>query len=240
MKFIKPLTQATLLRRYKRFLADVDFGDGVPVVAHCANPGAMLGLANPGAKIWLSPSPNPKAKLDWRWELEDVAGALVGINTSHPNRLVEEAILSGAIEPLAGYSAIQREVKYGTNSRIDLLLERSDQKCFVEIKNVHWKRGDLAVFPDCVTVRGAKHLDELAREVAAGHRAVMIYCIQRSDCLGFDLAGDIDPGYVDAFNRARAAGVEAYVYECSLSTQEIIVADPVPLALAPIGVISQL
>jgi sugar fermentation stimulation protein A len=239
MKFSTPLTPAILLRRYKRFLADVDFGDGAPVVAHCANPGAMLGLANQGAKIWLAPSPNPKAKLDWRWELEDIDGTLVGINTSHPNRLVEEAISSGVIEPLTGYNTIRREVRYGANSRIDLLLERGDQKCFVEVKNVHWKRADLAVFPDCVTARGAKHLDELAREVGSGHRAVMIYCIQRSDCRGLDMAGDIDPGYLAAFGRAHAAGVEAYAYECSLSTQEIIMTRRLPLELTADSVISR-
>jgi sugar fermentation stimulation protein A len=235
MQFPAPLVPATLLRRYKRFLADVVFDDGSTTTAHCANPGAMLGLAVPGSRVWLSPSPNPKAKLAWRWELEDVDGRLVGINTAHPNRLVEEAIATATIRELTGYTSCRREVAYGVNSRIDLLLEGPNGRCFVEVKNVHLRRGDLAEFPDCVTSRGAKHLAELADRVVAGDRAVMLYCIQREDCDSFAIAGDLDPGYARAFAQATAQGVEAYAYACAVTTASILVSRAValvPMALA--------
>jgi sugar fermentation stimulation protein A len=216
MDFPSPLIPAKLLKRYKRFLADVEFADGTVSVAHCANPGAMLGLAVPGARVWLAPSPNPKAKLAWRWELEEAAGGLVGINTSNPNQLVAEAISAGHIATLKGYERLHREVAYGVNSRVDLLLETGGRRCFVEVKNVHLKRGDRAEFPDCVTARGAKHLQELAAEVRAGHRAVMFFCIQRDDCAAFSIAADLDPGYARAFIAAREAGVEAVAYACDV------------------------
>ena len=195
MKFPAPLTRGKLLKRYKRFLADVELENGEVVVAHCANTGAMMGLNAPGVTVYLSANDNPKAKLAWRWEaveLED--GTIVGINTAHPNRLVEEAILAGAIPELSGYAALKREVKYGVNSRIDLLLsDNAKGLCYVEVKNVHLLRTPrLAEFPDSVTARGAKHLHEMADMVAAGHRAVMFYLVQRSDCDHFSLARDID------------------------------------------------
>jgi sugar fermentation stimulation protein A len=230
MRFPSPLVPGRLLKRYKRFLADVLLDSGESVTAHCANPGAMLGLAVPGSRVWLAPSPNPKAKLAWRWELEEIDGALVGINTSHPNRIVEEAVRDGAIAALSGYATLSREVRYGANSRIDLLLARGAEKCFVEIKNVHLKRGAHAAFPDCVTVRGAKHLAELAAQVGAGHRAVMLYCIQRRDCAAFKIADDLDPGYARAFDLAVAAGVEILVYDCLLAVDGIWLGRPVPHA----------
>jgi sugar fermentation stimulation protein A len=230
MKFISPLVPARLLRRYKRFLADVELSTGEASVAHCANPGAMLGLAHPNAKIWLSPSPNPKSKLAWRWELEDVSGVLVGINTSRPNAIVEEAIFEMRVAELMGYPVVRREVRYGANSRIDLLLERGAEKCFVEIKNVTMIRGRTAVFPDSVSARGAKHLDELAAQAAQGNRAVMIYCVQRSDAENFAIAADLDPAYAAAFARALAAGVEAYAYACAMSVEEISLSHRIPFA----------
>lgn len=229
MRFANPLIPATLVRRYKRFLADVVLPDGREAVAHCANSGAMLGLAVPGARVWLAPSPNPKAKLGWRWELEEADGALVGINTAHPNRLAEEAILARRVPQLAGYSMLRREVAYGANSRVDLLLEDArGRRCFVEVKNVHLRRGDRAEFPDCVTTRGAKHLVELAEQVRLGHRAVMLFCVQRDDCTRFALAADLDPGYARAFAAATAAGVEAVVMACRLSVEEIVLERVLP------------
>lgn len=230
MQFSQPLVQGRLVRRYKRFLADVELSGGRQVTAHCANPGAMLGLARPGSRIWLSGNPNPKAKLDWRWELEEVDGALVGINTSHPNAIVAEALAAGQVPALRGYHEMRREVRYGEGSRIDLLLEDPD-RCFVEVKNVHLKRGNRAEFPDSVTARGAKHLDELARQVAAGARAVMFYLVQRSDCDSFAIAADLDPRYAQRFAAARAAGVEVEVWDCALSTGEILLRRPLPLDL---------
>jgi sugar fermentation stimulation protein A len=229
MRFANPLVPATLVRRYKRFLADVRFDDGEEAVAHCANSGSMLGLAVPGARVWLSPSPNPKAKLGWRWELEETAGGLVGINTSHPNALVAEAIAAQRIPELAGYGSVRREVAYGTNSRIDLWLSGAGPDCLVEVKNVTLRRGTLAEFPDSVTSRGAKHLVELAAQVREGRRAVMLFCIQRMDCTGFAVAGDLDAAYAAAFRAAQVAGVETYAYTCTLTPESITLDRAVPM-----------
>ncbi len=231
----RPLIEGRLLRRYKRFLADVELGTGEVVTAHCANPGSMLGLAHAGAPVWLSKSDNPKRKLAHSWELvrvDDGAGeTLVGINTARPNGLVEEAIGNGTIAELAGYARLRREVRYGKNSRIDILLEDPDRPaCYVEVKNVHLsRRPGLAEFPDSVTARGAKHLDELAAMVANGARTVMVYLVQRGDADRFALARDIDPGYGAAFDKARAAGVEAVAYLCRLSLDEMVVERPLPI-----------
>lgn len=230
MKLPTPLVPARLLKRYKRFLADMELENGDVITAHCANPGSMMGLKEEGSHCWLSKSDNPKRKLAYSWELMEVDGALVGINTAHPNRIVEEAILAGAIPELTGYEQVQREVKYGQNSRIDLLL-RSDGKpdCYVEVKNVHLLReAGLAEFPDSVTKRGAKHLAELSDMVEQGHRAVMLYLIQRTDAEQFDFARDIDPAYGEAFDKAIEQGVEAYGYTCKITTEEITLTDPVP------------
>lgn len=234
MEFPTPLIPATLLRRYKRFLADVVLADGTALTAHVANPGAMTGLAAPGARVWLSKSDNPNRKLAYSWELIEVdlgAGPeLVGVNTGHANLLAREALAAGAIAELAGYQSIRREVRYGRNSRVDFLLEQSDRPpCYVEVKSVTlMRRPGLAEFPDAVTARGAKHLDELAEEVAAGHRAVMLFLIQIGSADRFSLARDIDPAYGKAFDRAR--GVEALAYRCRLTGAGIEVADPVPVA----------
>jgi sugar fermentation stimulation protein A len=230
MRFPDPLVRATLIKRYKRFLADMRFEDGSEITAHCANPGAMTGLADPGLEAWLSPARNPKRKLRWSWELARIDDRLVGINTAWPNAIVTEAIESGAIPELAGYEDLRREVRYGKNSRIDMLLEADGRPaCYVEVKNVHLKREGPAEFPDAVTKRGAKHLEELGDMVEAGHRAVMVYLVQREDCEEFALAGDIDPAYQEAFARAKARGVEALCYACRLSTEEIIVERPLPI-----------
>jgi len=226
MKFDTPLTRGRLVKRYKRFLADVELENGEIVVAHCANSGSMMGLKDEGNPVWLSPNQNPKAKLDWRWEVVEVEGALVGINTSRPNAIVEEAILAGRVPELSNYETLRREVKYGTNSRIDILLENPDSDtapslCYVEVKNVTLKRHNHAEFPDAVTVRGAKHLGELADMVKAGHRAVMFYLVNRNDCTAFRLASDIDPAYATAFDEAIKAGVEVLVYRADLSAEAI-------------------
>ncbi len=234
MKFHSPLIRGTLLQRYKRFLADIELEDGQVVTAHCANPGSMLGLKDPGLEAWVAPATNPNRKLSWDLELLRVNGHLVGINTNNPNKLAAEAIEAGQIAELTGYPSLRREVKYGKNSRVDILLEADGQPpCYVEIKNVHLKRDPampgLAEFPDSVTARGTKHLGELADMVAAGCRAVMFYLVQRVDCDRFALAGDIDPAYKAAFLAARAAGVEAICYTCDITTEKITVAGPLPI-----------
>lgn len=227
MRFPTPLVSATLIRRYKRFLADVRLPSGEEMTAHVANPGGMIGLATPGARIWLSLSDNPARKLRHSWELVEVdfgtGPELVGVNTAHPNGIVAAAIAEGRIPELAGYATMRREVRYGRNSRIDVLLEDPVRpSCYVEVKNVHlMRRPALAEFPDAVTARGTKHLDELAAMVAAGSRAMMVYLVQIGSAEHFTLAADIDPAYARAFVRARAAGVEALAYTCTIAVGEI-------------------
>jgi len=234
MKFPVPLVGGRLVKRYKRFLADVILDDGSEITAHCANPGSMLGLKEPGSRVWLSPSDNPKRKLKFSWEVIEADGALVGINTAHPNKLVEEALQAGRIEGLAGFESLRREVKYGKNSRIDLLLETADGgKTYVEVKNVHLMRTPgLAEFPDSVTARGAKHLGELADMVAEGHRAAMVFLVQRPDCDRLSLASDIDPAYAAAYAAAQKGGVETYAIGCDVRLDGIDAIRPVTVDIA--------
>lgn len=231
-----PLTRARLIKRYKRFLADVVLLDGPrageEVTIHCPNPGAMTGLAEPDWTIHLAPG---KGKLPYSWELTELPdGHFAGINTGHPNRIAEAAIKADLIPDLGGYPSLRREVRYGVNSRIDLLAEAPDRPpCYIEVKNVHLLRQPgLAEFPDCVTARGAKHLFELAAQVKAGARAVMLYIVQRDDCDAFALAADIDPTYARAFAEARQAGVEALVYGCTLSPDGVRLRSRLPLVTA--------
>ena len=236
MKFPAPLIPGVLRRRYKRFLADVELTGGETVTAHCPNSGSMMGVSAPGLPVWLSPANNPKRRLGYTLELVRVDGQLVGVNTGHPNRLVAEAVGSGAISELAGYETIRREVRYGRNSRIDLLLEKVDRPdCYVEVKNVHMKRGDSpdapAEFPDAVTARGAKHLVELSDMVQAGARTVTVFLVQREDCASFRIAEDIDPTYAAGLARAMDAGVEILVYRCALSVDQIAVSSRIALEL---------
>ncbi len=230
MLFPQPLTQGRLIRRYKRFLSDIEMADGTVVTAHVANSGGMIGLNEPGIEVWLSPASNPERKLRWSWELARIDGHLVGINTHWPNQLAAEAILAGRIPELAGYDSLRREVKYGRNSRIDLLLDSASRpKCYVEVKNVHLRRGCRAEFPDAVTARGTKHLAELSDMVAEGHRAVMLYLVQRGDCDSFRIAADIDPAYDRAFKDARKRGVEVLCHACDLTLDGIEVGAALPL-----------
>jgi sugar fermentation stimulation protein A len=237
MRFPQPLVPATLLRRYKRFLADVRLADGSVAVAHVANPGSMLGLAEPGSAIWLAAAGGPgrRRKLDWSWQLAEARGAPVGVNTGLANRVVEEAILAGRIPALAGYASLRREVKYGAASRIDFLLEDPDRPpCYVEVKSVTLsRRPGLAEFPDSRTARGSKHLRELADMARAGGRAVMLYLAQRGDCDRFALAADIDPAYAAGLAEALSHGVETLCYSCTVTPEAIDVARPIPIQSSP-------
>lgn len=230
VQFPEPLVAGTLLQRYKRFLADVRLEDGSVVTAHCANSGSMLGCQAPGSPVRLSHKPDPRRKLPYSWELVQVGATWVGVNTSLPNRLVAEAIQAGRIPELAGYATLKPEQKYGVNSRVDLLLSDPERGlCYVEVKNVTLADGELALFPDSVTERGAKHLRELSRMVQEGHRAVMVYLVQREDCRRFRPAESIDPTYAREFELALAAGVEALCYTCTVSPEGIAVQGPLPI-----------
>ncbi len=236
MRLLVPLLPARLVKRYKRFLADVIFEDGRAATATCPNTGSMIGLTTPGARVWVSTSTSLTRKYALTLEIVEAdlgAGpTLVGVNTNHPNRLVEEAILDGRIGELAGYSSLRREVKYGQSSRIDLLLEDERRPaCYVEVKNVHLsRRAGLAEFPDSITARGIKHLAELAAMVAEGKRAAMVYLVQRADGDELRLARDIDAGYGEAFDTARSAGVEMLCYACRVGLEAIEVERRLPIS----------
>jgi sugar fermentation stimulation protein A len=236
MKFPAPLIEGVLVNRYKRFFADVELPSGEIVTAHCANSGSMLSVREPGSRVWLSPAANPERKLRYTWEIIEVFGGLVGINTGLPNRIVADAIAAGEIKELTGYAELKREQKYGKNSRIDILLQHPGRPpCYVEVKNVTLKRApgpaQPAEFPDSVTERGAKHLVEMTDMVKSGARAVMFYLVQRSDCKRFKVAGDIDPTYAKGLKTALAQGVEAVCYGCEVTPDGITISKPLTLDL---------
>ena len=235
MKLPSPLIRGELIQRYKRFLADVKLDTGEVITAACPNTGSMLGLTSPGTTVWVSRSENPQRKYPHTWEMVDLelhgSRARVGINTGYPNSVVAEAILAGRVPELAGYPRVRREVKYGKNSRIDLLLEADERpSCYVEVKNVHLLRTQyVAEFPDCKTDRGVKHLGELAQAVREGYRAVMFFLIQRNDARQMRLAVDLDSTYAANFEIACKAGVEALAYCCTLTDTEILLDRSLPL-----------
>lgn len=235
MKFASPLIRGRLIKRYKRFLADVVLDSGETITASCANTGSMMGLVAPDVGVWLSESDSQTRKYRHTWELieNDISGKteLVGINTGHPNKLISEAIADKRLAPLVGYASQKREQKYGKNSRIDILLEDDEKgRAYVEIKNVHlMRKPGLAEFPDSVTARGAKHLVELSDMVAAGHRAVMVYLVQRVDATSFTLADDVDPHYAATFAKAMSCGVEAIAYRCRITPSEIVIDKKIPV-----------
>ena len=232
MRFQTPLVPGRLIKRYKRFLADVILDDGRQVTAHCANPGAMIGLQEPGLRVWLEPNDDPKKKLKFGWRVVQLdSGAWVGIDTSLPNKIIDEALRDHKIAPLAEYDTIQPEQKYGANSRVDFLLSAPKlPQAYVEVKNVHLLRsGDWAEFPDTVTARGLKHLGVLGDMAEAGHRAVLIYCVQHTGCARFRLATDLDPAYSEASKRALQRGVETLCYSCAVSCEQITLERELPL-----------
>ncbi len=233
MLFPSPLMEGRLVRRYKRFLADVELRGGRAVTAHCPNTGSMLGCAEPGARVWLSRSANAQRKYPHTWELVEVdGGVMVGINTARSNALVREALQDGIISELAGYASVRSEVRFGREgSRADLLLSDSDgNTCYVEVKNVTAAvSGGVALFPDAVTARGTKHLRELASVVKAGQRAVLCFAVQRQDVNEVRPADDIDRRYGETLREALAAGVEAVAYRAEVSTVAVRLLTRIPV-----------
>ena len=231
MKFATPLVPARLIRRYKRFLADIRLEDGTEVTAHCANPGSMMGLADPGAKVWVELNDDPKKKLKYGWRLVDHEnGHFTGVDTGVPNRALKDALIAHQVPGLPDYQLVRPEVKYSQNSRIDFLLTGNGPDTYLEVKSVTLSRQPgLAEFPDSVTARGTKHLNDLADMARAGHHAVIFYLVQRTDCDAMTLAADIDPAYAQAFARAISAGVCVLAQRCDITPQQITLGDPIPV-----------
>lgn len=213
--------QGTLIKRYQRFKADVRLRNGHVVTAHCPNTGSMLSCSEPGRTVYLSRHNSPTRKLKYTWEIIEMPTSLVGINTLVPNRLVKAAIMADRIPELSGFDSIRAEVPYGKNSRIDLLLERGKEKCFVEIKNCTLLEDSVAYFPDAVTSRGLKHIVGLMGEMRSGHRAVMFYLIQRTDANRFKPANHIDPDYGKALRKAHNKGLEILAYDVQIDMKGI-------------------
>ena len=227
MQLPKTLYCGTLIKRYKRFLADIRLERGENITAHCPNPGRMTGLSNPGSRVWVSCSPNPNRKLPFTLELIEADGGLVGVNTHHPNKIVREAIESHKIPELEGYDSLRTEVKYAERSRVDILLEDEKMgRCWVEVKNVHLRRDSresngTAEFPDSVTVRGSKHIEDLVDQIKMGDKSILIFLIQRMDCKDFKIARDIDPLYYETLLRGMENGLEVLCFDTNITLSSI-------------------
>lgn len=232
MRFATPLVRAHLIRRYMRFLSDVELADGTVVKAHCPNPGSMIGLKDEGLPVWVEGNNDPKKKLDWGWRLVELPDAFVGIDTGVANRIVAEALADG-LDGLDGYDLIRPEVKYRDKSRVDFLLSGAGRRdCYLEVKSVTLSRQvGLAEFPDSVTARGAKHLGDLVAMVAQGHRAVLLFLVQRTDCTRVTLAADLDPTYAAAFQAALDGGVEVMCFDCTIAPDGITLANRLPFEM---------
>jgi len=233
MRFPAPLVEATLIRRYKRFLADVTLADGSEVVAHCPNPGRMTSCAYPGGRVLLSPAMNPKRKLKWTWEIAYAGDTAILVNTARPNSVVGEALAAKQVPGLEAYTTIQPEVKYGEKSRIDFLLTGEGlPNAYVEVKSVSLLvEPGLAAFPDAVTARGRKHLEELMAMKAAGHRAVMVFLLSRGDAERIRPADEIDPEYGKTLRVAVAAGVELIGLRGVITPETMTVSGTIPIDL---------
>ncbi|VGO21827.1 DNA/RNA nuclease SfsA [Pontiella sulfatireligans] len=224
---LPPVIFGTLIKRYKRFLADVELEDGNVITAHCPNTGRMTTCAEPGWRVALSDSANPKRKYRFTWELVHNGDCWICVNTGRANQIAFEAVSNNLIPGLSGYAEVLREQTFG-NSRFDLLLKNGDDLCYVEVKNVTLLAYDgCYAFPDAVTERGTKHLNELIKVVKAGHRAAMLYVIPRSDGSGFRSAHEIDPQYADALEAATASGVEVHAWLAEVTPKEIYLSEPV-------------
>jgi sugar fermentation stimulation protein A len=226
-----PLIRGTLINRYKRFMADVRLQNGHLVTAHCPNSGSMAACCEPGQPVFLSRHNTPSRRLKYTWEMIEMPDSLVGVNTSVPNHLARAAILAGEVRELQGFDNVRTEVRYGENSRVDLLLEKGDKRCFVEVKNCTLVEDRTAYFPDAVTERGLKHLVELQNEVKRGNRAAMFYIIQRMDAEVFSPADHIDPAYGRELRKALNNGVQMVAYDVAIDHQTIRLNRPLPCRL---------
>ncbi len=227
MEFKSPLMHGRLIKRYKRFLADIKLDNGEKVTAHCTNSGSMKSCLEENAEVYLSPVNDPKRKTQFTWEMIKINESWVGINTNNPNQLAFDAISQGRIDKLRGYTDVSREVKFG-NSRFDIMAKNSMETCFIEVKNVTLKEGIYALFPDAVTTRGKKHLETLMRVKQEGMRAVMLYIIQRMDVEIFAPAKDIDPDYAKTLKKAYENGVEIIPLQAKVSPQSIEIVGELP------------
>ena len=221
MKFKEKLLQGSLIKRYKRFFVDIKYKNTI-IISHCPNSGSMMGLLNKGNKVWFSKSDNPKRKLKYTLEIIQVEKKMVGINTQIANKIVLEALNQKKIKNLAEFDNIKTEVKFSDKTRFDFLISNNKEKCFLEVKNVTLvRRGKIAEFPDAITSRGTKHLNELITAKKKGFQSYILYLIQREDCNFFKIAEDIDEKYKFAFNVALKFGVKVLCYDCKLCDEEI-------------------
>ncbi len=229
---LPPLIKGVLIQRYKRFLADIELETGEKVTVHCPNSGSMKGCAIPGSRVWLSESDNPKRKYKYTWELIKVPETMIGINTQVPNKLVKQSIENGLIQELSGYDRVTAEVKTSSHTRLDLLLENAaKEKCYVEIKNCTLVEKGIAMFPDAVTTRGQKHLDELVHLVSSGYRGVIFFLIQRMDANSFKPAEMIDKVYAQKLRKAVQKGVQVIAMDTSINTRMIRIKKHIPVSL---------
>tara|TARA_Y100000590_G_scaffold457295_1_gene609628 strand:- start:490 stop:1185 length:696 start_codon:yes stop_codon:yes gene_type:complete len=221
MKFKERLLQGKLIKRYKRFFVDINYRDKT-ITAHCPNSGSMMGLLNPGNKVWFSQSDNPNRKLKYTLEIIEVNKKLVGINTHLTNKIILESLEQKKIKSLVKYINIKPESKFSENTRFDFLISNNREKCFLEVKNVTLvRKNNIAEFPDAITSRGTKHLKELINAKKKGYESYILYLIQREDCKFFKIANDIDEEYKNTFNIALKSGVKILCYDCKLSNEEI-------------------
>ena len=232
MKFSKKLLEGTFVRRYKRFFADIRLRNGREVVAHCPNPGSMKTCLLEGGRVWISKSDNPKRKLKYTWEIAETQGEMVYVNPVGANDVVAEALATGVIGPFRDHDRIRREVRYGERSRVDFVIEKAAQTIYLEVKNVTLRHKEhVSAFPDSVTQRGTRHLQELTSMVASGHRAALLFCGSRSLSREVQPADAIDPAYGKALRAAKEAGVEVFAYRCDVSPEGVWMREQIPVTL---------
>lgn len=232
MRFDEPLIEGTLIRRYKRFFADVKLNNGEEVTVHCANSGSLMSCSDPGSKVLLSPHVDPRKKLKHQLEIVYAGKTPVGIHTGRPSSVIVEALGHAKIAELSGYATLRRQVKYGRDNHIDIYLEGNGLRpCYIEVKNVTLAHEDIAYFPDALTEKGIRELADLVTIVREGNRAMVIFVAQRADVEWFRPADHIDPEYAQAFRDAVARGVEATCYRSKITRKGIEIDKRLPIDL---------